>query len=411
MTIFLFRMVFKIVQTIEKGKYVLWTVPEAWECGGVLRMPKAKVNNLRRDPDSVPDDSWRKSNCILKRSGFVEFESAEAEIQAMAEASDTEQENISPNIVQSSSALKDFNDMANILNDSTALNELNDIAINEAISEFVVVPTSSNEQIQFSSAEIQTQSSNDAAQITSTRHNCTCNALTDSKLEHLQESLGILSVNQDTILKTLSALTVQFEEYVKRSTTTEDNRVKVYPKSFEPIANVKALEDLEDSLKLNENAALIKNSLSSICGQGKGRAINNAYALIDAMFQREFLEKCSWAGGSRGPEEKNCFKKYERVIDTFFHVVHISDRTFTKMECNRFLQNVLRNAKKRIHSKRLRASGGKRRLKIKVSKTTDKAGSQLEKRNEKELDVPENKMDVEETVQDKDPLEEEDYLL
>lgn len=89
------------------------------------------------------------------------------------------------------------------------------------------------------------------------------------------------------------------------------------------------------------------------------------------MFDREFLTGCSWAGGTRGEGSKICFKSNQNTIDLFFKIVHMSDDNFTMQECNSFLKNVLRNAKKRHNSKNLRISHQKKRAKMMKEKTTE----------------------------------------
>lgn len=80
-------MSFKIVETIEKGKYVLTAVPTSWENQGNLRWPKIKSEKLRRDPFSIPEDTWRSMNCIVKRKNIMSFEEAETELRAMSDVS------------------------------------------------------------------------------------------------------------------------------------------------------------------------------------------------------------------------------------------------------------------------------------------------------------------------------------
>lgn len=89
---FVFSMSFKIVETMEKGKYVLTTVPKSWENQGHLRWPKLKSEKLRRDPYSTPEDNWRSMSCVVKRINIMSFEEAESELRAMSDVSDTDQD-------------------------------------------------------------------------------------------------------------------------------------------------------------------------------------------------------------------------------------------------------------------------------------------------------------------------------
>lgn len=85
-------MTFKIVQIIEKGRLLLWTVPSPWENNGKLKYPN-KNDKLRRDPTSIPKDNWKSVDCIVKRSNISSFQSAESVIKTMSDVSDTEAEN------------------------------------------------------------------------------------------------------------------------------------------------------------------------------------------------------------------------------------------------------------------------------------------------------------------------------
>lgn len=168
--------------------------------------------------------------------------------------------------------------------------------------------------------------------------------------------------NQEMMMNKLSLICSRLDEVIKR-TSGSLGKSKERSGRIKPIADRKSLDELEDSLKNDQTAEEIRKTFSIVCGEGKGRAINNAYALIDAMFDRKFLLECSWAGGSRSDKTKVCFKGYRNVVNFFFQIVYSSDRHFTMMECETFLKCVLRNAKKRYESKKMRASRSKNRQK------------------------------------------------
>lgn len=86
-------MPFKIVNTIEKGKSVLTTVPNEWEKDGHLYWPRInsmKADKLRRSEYSKPEEDWKITNCILKRQNLKSFDVAEFEVEKMCPNSDTE---------------------------------------------------------------------------------------------------------------------------------------------------------------------------------------------------------------------------------------------------------------------------------------------------------------------------------
>lgn len=145
------------------------------------------------------------------------------------------------------------------------------------------------------------------------------------KIENLQEN----------ILNKLSTLSTNIHEFLRQ--THQDKITSNI--GFKPIDNILDLQNLDDALKQKDCLHSFKEKLSLVCGTGKGRGLNNCYALVDVMFTRRFLTECSWAGGSKNAEaKKNCFKAYHRVINLFFEVIQHSDKTFTLLECEAFLR-------------------------------------------------------------------------
>lgn len=84
-------MPYKIVQTLEKGKSVLTSIPDTWENDGILMWPKKLSEKLRKNEKNYPQDDWLKSNCIVKRRNISTYEEAEQEVENMCKYSDTEQ--------------------------------------------------------------------------------------------------------------------------------------------------------------------------------------------------------------------------------------------------------------------------------------------------------------------------------
>lgn len=182
----------------------------------------------------------------------------------------------------------------------------------------------------------------------------------------LQANINVILENQklslesqQLIMQNLSQTLTQFEEYMNKS------KNKITCVDFQHIVNNEQLRCLEHSLENPEKEFELKKKLAYICGKGKGRGVNNAYALIDVMFDRQFLKTCSWAGGSRSTETKVCFKSFTKVIKLFFEIVLDSDNSFTLNECHNFFKNVLKNSTQRCKSKNLRTSTTKHRPKKK----------------------------------------------
>lgn len=191
----------------------------------------------------------------------------------------------------------------------------------------------------------------------------------------LQENINIVIENQkmffegqQQMMLNLAQTVTQIEEYMNKSFGLTKKTESV---DFILIQEHEQLRRLDHLLENSDQELQIKIKLSAICGKGKGRGINNAYALIDAMFDRNFLKTCSWAGGSRTTDTKICFKSFTKVIKLFFDLVHDSDNSFTLNECHNFFKNVLKNSSQRCNSKKLRTSTTKNRPKKKANINTN----------------------------------------
>lgn len=67
-------MPYKIVQTIEKGRAVLTSIPDTWGNSGILLWPKKqsdKLKKMKKNEKNYPQDNWVKSSCIVKRRNLL----------------------------------------------------------------------------------------------------------------------------------------------------------------------------------------------------------------------------------------------------------------------------------------------------------------------------------------------------
>ena len=80
-------MSFSIIQTIERGKKALSVVPSGWLQHKTLFWPKKisskKFNEIVRDKNSVVHGEYVALRCTPKRFGFLTYEDAEIELEAM----------------------------------------------------------------------------------------------------------------------------------------------------------------------------------------------------------------------------------------------------------------------------------------------------------------------------------------
>lgn len=91
--LFLLKMPFKIVQTIENSKICLAVVPSGWEKDGTLYWPNKSrllTYKMQKQEHCLPVyTEWEKCACIKKRE-FLTFQEAETECSRMEENSDTD---------------------------------------------------------------------------------------------------------------------------------------------------------------------------------------------------------------------------------------------------------------------------------------------------------------------------------
>lgn len=122
------------------------------------------------------------------------------------------------------------------------------------------------------------------------------------------------------------------------------------------IKNIKDLEELETKLS---NRTFKESMLKKFVGAystGLGKGGVNAYHLIDSLFERNFLKQCTWTGFSKKDAVRICFKAYTKTISLFFDIIHATDESFTKMDCDKFFKTILKNAEKRsISNQRMSA--------------------------------------------------------
>lgn len=120
---------------------------------------------------------------------------------------------------------------------------------------------------------------------------------------------------------------------------------------FPPVKTIDELKALEENLKDPNFEKKYINSMSTLCSRGSNmRGLTLCYKLIDFFISRDLLLQCSWTGNTRNQneQEKTAFKFFERIRCTFFYVVHNSDETFSKIECDQFFKRVLKNSKQRL---------------------------------------------------------------
>lgn len=215
-----------------------------------------------------------------------------------------------------------------------------------------------------------------------------------ASINTINENQQILFENQNKIMSQLSEMHTQNEEIIRQSLKPLN---KSQTTDIKPISSSEEFREFENLLSTNDPVIMsdLKNKLLVVCSKGKGKGYNNAYILIDVLFERNFLKECSWAGGSKSEKTKICFKSFTNTIKFFFNVIRASDEEFTLVDCHKFLKIILRNALQRSNNKQLRLSSKKNRQK----KNKNPPNTQLDDLAEYQLDqMQPQAMEVTDTV-------------
>lgn len=85
-------MPYKILKTLEKGKYMHWIAPSQWEHNNVVKWPKKNASKLVTSAYSLPQPDWRDIKCQVKRSNIPTSEEAERELDCLLDMTDTDEE-------------------------------------------------------------------------------------------------------------------------------------------------------------------------------------------------------------------------------------------------------------------------------------------------------------------------------
>lgn len=183
-----------------------------------------------------------------------------------------------------------------------------------------------------------------------------------ASLNTINENQQVLFGIQNNILSKLAEMQTQFDEIAIQLFKPKENTESL---NIKPITSLKEFQEFENLLSTDDPEVIsqLKNKFSVVCSKGKGKGYNNAYILIDVLFERNFLRDCSWAGGSKSDKIKICFKSFRNTIKFFFDTLHESDEDFTLVDCHKFLKIILRNSLQRSITKQLRLSSKKNRPK------------------------------------------------
>lgn len=175
-------------------------------------------------------------------------------------------------------------------------------------------------------------------------------------------------------MKTLVCqLTAKVDYLASRSSTSAapiNSSIKLQESPFSPVENEDELILLEEKCRNPDYVKSAVQSLGKIMGHNRfiGNGGTVCLKMIDYVFSRQFLRKCSWTGTSRAQDDENaepkvCFQKYEKSLDLFYQVVAYSDPKFPKNDALLFVHRCLKNSKQRLADKGERNAVSRKRRK------------------------------------------------
>ncbi|RVE45133.1 hypothetical protein evm_010242 [Chilo suppressalis] len=325
----------------------------------------------------IPKDSWLKIPCIIKRR-FDSYEAADAELDVMVELPETENEGNSTVRLPGN---EDFNNIAKQLSSTGSANDNNASTTaaqkmqetNNNISSDNYVVVVSDDVPNGNNITVQNNIENEVLQVLD------CDDLLQNQKKMAENQVAILD-NQKKIIKALATISVKIDTLASKfqkqpqmtppmTVTPLINEIKKSPYNARvaPVQTMDDLQNMENQLHDAERRKCLKDLYSVFCTPGKKGEVC-ASQLIDVLFSREFLVQCSWSGSARGAGSKLCIKIFQEVLGFFFELVHDCDPTYFK--------SIVKNAKKRTHSKLGRASAPrnvpKRKLATKEQSCTTK---------------------------------------
>ncbi|CAH2983349.1 unnamed protein product [Chilo suppressalis] len=378
-------MPFLIVETIENGSKKLSVCPEIWVNNGILSWPTKKNSKKCKMEQKIPKDSWLKIPCIIKRR-FDSYEAADAELDVMVELPETENEG---NNTVRLPGNEDFNNIAIQLSSTGSANDNNASTTaaqkmqetNNNISPDNYVVVVSDDVPNGNNITVQNNIENEVLQVLD------CDDLLQNQKKMAEYQVAILD-NQKKIIKALATISVKIDTLASKfqnqpqmtppmTVTPLNNEIKKSPYNARvaPVQTMDDLQNMENQLHDAERRKCLKDLYSVFCTPGKKGEVC-AFQLIDVFFSREFLVQCSWSGSARGAGSKICIKIFQEVLGFFFELVHDCDPTYTVDKNNDFFKSIVKNAKKRTHSKLGRASAPrnvpKRKLATKEQSCTTK---------------------------------------
>lgn len=182
--------------------------------------------------------------------------------------------------------------------------------------------------------------------------NNTCDPEVYNKLSNLERENAALHSKMDTLLKMVNE--IKYESY---TACNFDEDINQYRKDL-PLKDVAGVKTLEKRLCSSEYFNRFKKVLRLYLGNRNeiGSGANNAYILVDKVFERNLLMSYTWTGSSK-TTEKLAFIKLKNIVRVFFEAIYAVDNSFGLKDVEIFFQNkILKYSKTRLNGNKIKPS-------------------------------------------------------
>ncbi|KAJ3664549.1 hypothetical protein Zmor_000107 [Zophobas morio] len=336
-------MPFKIVQTIEGGRFYFSIVPSKWEKDGLLRWPpKSLLVKLAHVENSSPEEKWETVNCVMKRE-LLTKEEAERELTRIERRCDLDHD-------------EEANPIKSVARDPKAGHFRREIPEETLTDSRVFIPKlrfleDHEKRILHTEMDIKTETEDNLClQPTTTgESSCSCNInVLRKKVDYLIDNQSRM-ISQITNMQKSLAIVANIISRGNKITPTREPAEPVRIQ-IEQINSVGKLDELEAQLEENDFMEMFIKSHTNICGtDGKQNGLDCCYQLIDYFISRMLFMEISWTGNAKGEgTSKVPFKFYRNFRKSFFCIIKHADKDFTETLCDTFFKRIIKNSKQRL---------------------------------------------------------------
>ncbi|XP_055915887.1 uncharacterized protein LOC129948829 [Eupeodes corollae] len=329
-------MSFKIIQELNnRNQTVLTIIPSSFEQNGVYWFPPSnwstkKLNNIIKNPYAKPDKSfWEARPCVVKKSNILTFAQAEEHEDALLDKNITEADDADAGADADDDSEESFNQPTTKRN-TIQFSRSPQADFNVLLDQNLLEVQGGNSDIIFNDlelVEVQPQASHFDI---SSGVTPTPDGYESKILANQVKIINELEVIKEIVMTGIAKLLTQVDQ---RVIDEKHNVIKEAAEDFQKISTeVQAQQFEENLMETSFKCEMVRKTSFFIGKNGKrfGQGWTCCYELVDAIFVRNFLTKCSWTGCSKKYEEgKIPFFKFKNILILFAEVVVEADPQFS----------------------------------------------------------------------------------